>query len=203
VFTLVLWLGCVAVGLTGLIAGYPRVKPIHAAPAPRFETLNVELTSARPPAAEPSPPTPPPSTAVMNLPAAPPPLPVAERSPAIALAIPIETPTTVGRMAKTSATPAEAMASSPAPESLTYGEGEGRQPPPEYPARARREGQQGKVTLRLTVDAAGQVTAAEVVVPSPWALLNNAALAVVRERWHFRAGPPRVYDVVIRFELKN
>jgi TonB family protein len=91
----------------------------------------------------------------------------------------------------------------PAPRAqpLVFGEGEGRQPAPEYPRQSVREGQEGVVVVRLSVDESGRVQFAEAVSPSPWALLNESAVHTVRDRWRFRAGPPRLYDVAIRFEL--
>ena len=86
---------------------------------------------------------------------------------------------------------------------LIYGQGEGKQPAPEYPLRAIREGQEGTVVVRLAVTESGSVTSAEAFTPSPWPLLNEAAVRVVRDRWHFRSGPPRLYDVAIRFQLSK
>jgi periplasmic protein TonB len=84
---------------------------------------------------------------------------------------------------------------------LTYGQGEGRQPAPEYPLRARREGQEGAVRIRFSVGEDGRVLAAEAVNPSPWKLLNDAAVRVVQERWRFSQGAVRLYEVSIRFQL--
>jgi TonB family protein len=66
-----------------------------------------------------------------------------------------------------------------------------------------REGQEGSVTVQFSVGDEGRVLAAEAVAPSPWPLLNEAALTVVRERWQFRAGQTRLYQVSIRFRLKK
>jgi TonB family protein len=57
--------------------------------------------------------------------------------------------------------------------------------------------------VRLTVGENGRVLTAEALSPSPWPLLNEAALRAVRERWHFHSGPPRAYDVAIRFNLSK
>jgi protein TonB len=91
----------------------------------------------------------------------------------------------------------------PAPQQLTYGQGEGRQPAPEYPYRARREGQEGVVKVRFSVGDDGRVLSAEAASPSPWPILNESAVRVVRERWRFRAGPLRNYEVAIRFQLSR
>jgi protein TonB len=113
----------------------------------------------------------------------------------IRLADPAETTFRVGPR------PDANSAAVPPVQTLSYGHGEGRQPAPEYPRQARREGQEGAVTLRFSVDESGRVLAAEMVSPTPWPLLNNAALRAVRERWRFRPGAPRLYEVAIRFEL--
>jgi periplasmic protein TonB len=89
----------------------------------------------------------------------------------------------------------------PPVQTIVYGQGEGRQPAPDYPQRAIREGQEGTAVVRFTVEENGRVSAAELISPSPWALLNGAALRVVRERWRFRPGVLRLYQVSIRFEL--
>ena len=89
----------------------------------------------------------------------------------------------------------------PAPQQLTFGQGDGRQPAPEYPVRARREGQEGTVKVRFLVGEDGRVLTAEAAAQSPWPMLNDSALRVVRERWRFRAGTLRNYEVAIRFQL--
>jgi outer membrane biosynthesis protein TonB len=47
------------------------------------------------------------------------------------------------------------------------------------------------------------VVAAEASLPSPWPLLDNAALRVVKSRWRFVPGPMRAYEVAIRFQLNK
>ena len=59
------------------------------------------------------------------------------------------------------------------------------------------------VTVRFSVGENGRVLEAEAVTPAPWPLLNEAALRVIKERWRFRPGPARLYEVAIRFELKR
>lgn len=77
----------------------------------------------------------------------------------------------------------------------------GGQPWPEYPAASRRRGEEGTVTVRLSVDASGAVTAATVASSSGWRSLDEAASGTVRRRWSFPPGEPRDYLVDIRFEL--
>jgi len=53
-------------------------------------------------------------------------------------------------------------------------------PNPVYPSRARRSGEQGTVTVRVLVDAAGRPTQATVQGSSGHAALDEAALSAVR-----------------------
>ncbi len=224
--TLVIWLGCLAVGVGGFLLRYPRPSPPVKPLAPvQAQLLKVELTrqslpspdvgapSAPPPQASmPEPPPPPPAPPAT--PAAPPLVAVAKPSPEIPFAIPVEGPTrTVEPKRAVPVQPAPVAATAPAaevvaprqpdpPRQLTFGEGEGKQPAPEYPREAIIARQQGTVGLRFTVDAGGRVTNVEVRSPCHAPLLNQAAARAVRETWRFAAGPPRTFDVSIQFELK-
>jgi protein TonB len=60
-------------------------------------------------------------------------------------------------------------------------------PPPTYPAIARRREQQGTVTLRVLVRADGSVSRAEIAESSGFDRLDEAALDTVRSRWRFVA----------------
>jgi len=60
-----------------------------------------------------------------------------------------------------------------------------RNPPPVYPAGARRRAQQGTVTVRVLVGADGSVERAEVADSSGFDALDDAALETVRSRWRF------------------
>ena len=51
---------------------------------------------------------------------------------------------------------------------------------PDYPRGARQRGEQGDVTVELTVDAAGAVAAVRVVAPSGFSELDEAAVRAVR-----------------------
>lgn len=205
--------------------------------------IKVELT----PESLPQPPVavlPPPDPAVpppLFAPAAPPQaqqlVPVAQPSPAVAFALPIEAPARIVELKQasfvrpvvqpvapvtapvsvpqpaarpTTAPPAPATAPVgtgtapvPAVESITFGRGEGDQPKPGYPRSAQKAGQEGTVVVRFSVGTNGVVMAAEVSVPSPWSLLNNEAVRVVREQWRFKDGPVRLYEVAIQFALKK
>jgi protein TonB len=173
----------------------------------------VELTDDPvPPITQPAPttslPEPPPLAPPIALPSMPPTIAVAAPSPSIAFAVPVQAPAKIVEPAQASyratiLTQRVESAPAPAPQPLTYGVGEGRQPAPEYPRLAMRLGQEGVVVVRLSVGADGRVVAAEASSPSPWPLLNEAALRVVRQRWRFSSGVARAYEVAIRFQLNR
>ncbi len=211
VTTLVLWLGCLTVGALGLAWTYPRpVAPAKAAPPVVAQVLHVELTNdpLPPPDIAPAGSAPPPLLEPLPAAAAPALVAVAEPLPSVAFALPVEGPTRIVDVQQAAsgpqsapANPVPAATAAPAVEALAYGQGEGRQPAPTYPPRARNAGQEGTVVVRFSVGEDGRVLAAESPAPSPWPLLNESALRVVRERWRFRPGPVRRFEVAIRFEL--
>lgn len=213
-FTLVVWLVCLFVGVLGFVLPYERPRPPAPPEQPVLaQQLQVELTDEPlpPPETEPRPPdplAPPPPPDALTPPPIAQPIAVAQPSPAISFALPIEGPTRIVETKRAeyiappvTNTPAPASGAPPPVHQLTFGQGEGKQPAPTYPPTARRQGQEGTVVVRLTVGADGRVLAAEAALPSPWPLLNEAALSAVHEKWRFRSGPPRLYDVAIRFEL--
>jgi TonB family protein len=192
VSTLVLWSTCIAVGLVGLLWPRHPTAPARAPMPTEALLLTVEATNQRlteeanPPLAQASAQT-----------ASPPEVPaVAAPSPAIAFAEPVNAPAHV-------VTAPRVVTTQPAIIQLTFGEGEGAQPPPEYPPEAIINGQEGTVIVRLSVDQDGRVTDAVAVSPCPWPLLNNAAVRAVRNAWRFRNGPPRSYEVSIQFQLNR
>lgn len=213
VSTLVLWTGCLAIGLLGFALEYPRPQSQVSQPPPLVaEMIQVQLIDEPlPPVAEPAPsplvPLPPPPLLEAPSLAEPPPLaPVAEPSPDIVFAVPVEGPVRIVPAREANLAAAVAPVATPAPalppaQKISYGQGEGRQPAPEYPRQAVREGQEGTVVIRFRVAENGRVLTAEAVSPSPWPLLNEAALRVVRHRWRFGPGSIRLFEVAIRFEL--
>jgi periplasmic protein TonB len=215
VLTLITWTLCVAVGVAGFVLRYEEPTPSVKTPPPVIaQTLVVELThDPVPPVSQAAPKLPsfqpPPLAPQVTLPSAPPTITVAAPSPNIAFAVPIQAPTHIADAAQASYRTVltqhveTAPATAAAPQPLTYGVGEGKQPAPEYPRLAMRQGQEGVVVVRMSVAADGRVVAADAATPSPWPLLNDAALRVVRQRWHFSAGTPRTYEVAIRFQLNR
>jgi len=212
IVTLVLWLTCAAVGVLGLVLHYPR--PVEAPPAIPLQARLVHVDIVELPAPVPEPPASEPGAPPALVPARP----EAPRLPAlvpmaappanVAFALPAALPSTV--LATTQAARIEpralrAATASPAPaaEPLTLGQGAGKQPLPEYPRAAVRDGQEGTVRIGLLVGEDGRVVSAEVVAPSPWPRLNEAALRVVRQRWRFAPGSLRRYEAPIQFQLQK
>jgi TonB family protein len=229
VVTLVLWFICVVVGAAGLVLGYPRTGPAAKQPEPPVQILNVNVTEdpglpappdsgPPPPAPEVQPPpAPPPPPADVVVAPAPPLVAVAVPNPAIPFALPVEQPSRIvdAKQAVPPArqtTPTSPQVAIPArptgpptgvPQRLTFGEGEGAQPAPQYPREAVMARQEGTVIVRFTVGADGRVQKAEASKPSSSAMLNQAAVRAVRETWRFRSGPVRLYEVAIEFELRQ
>ena len=71
--------------------------------------------------------------------------------------------------------------------------GAGTYPPPEYPPQALRNHYQGTVTIEIMVDASGGITSLKVQKSSGYAVLDEAALEVVKRRWRFPPGGTRYY----------
>lgn len=212
--TLVVWVGCLGVGTLGLGLTYPRpTRPESPSRTTvRAEVLDVEVARVPVPRTETTLPPlsvalPTPALPLLAVPEAAPLLEVATPSPAIAFALPVEGPSRVVAQEEAEhVRPAESVpvpSAQPAPQPLTFGQGEGNQPAPEYPRAAVRSGQEGTVRVGLTVGENGRVLAAEAVTPCPWPLLNEAAVRVVHQRWRFAPGSTRRYEVAIRFEIQK
>lgn len=208
--TLVMWVVCIAVGLLGFALPYPRVRaPVPIPPPMKAEIIRVELTDDPLPqqAADPSTATlRPPDLQPVPTTAAPAVAEVAVPSPAIAFAMPVDAPARIveasrAAPAQASTQPEQTPGQASGVKQLVVGEGEGRQQAPEYPAVARRQGQQGTVVVRFTVGEDGRVLSTEAIEPSPWPMLRDAALRGIKERWQFARGEIRVYQVSIRFQL--
>lgn len=222
ILTLVIWSLCLAVGVTGAVLPPERpAPPPPPEPLPPVQLIKVELTddpfpevsaAAQPSAALPLPlpdSAPPPP---VHAPAMPQAIPVAAPNQ-VAFALPVEGPTIEVEASQAAyAAPLEkpvadetapAAPAPPAPQRLTYGSGQGRQPKPVYPYQAQRRNQTGVVRVRFTVGADGRVSSAEAVSPCEWPLLNDSAVSTIRNRWRFLAGPVRIYEVDIRFELRD
>ena len=77
-------------------------------------------------------------------------------------------------------------------------------PQPRYPSLARRRGEEGRVLLRLTVNATGQVEAVSVARSSGYELLDQEAQRTVA-RWRFQSPPTErmVAQIPITFRLRD
>jgi protein TonB len=208
---LVLWAVTCSISVLGVLVPYARP---HFTPKKEMtinaETLQVQLSSEPLPVAavespqisESQPPLLQPVVEPVETPSL---TPVADPA-VVAFALPVEGPVrVVEAKAAAFAPPSEPIRTNapsiPVPQQLTYGIGDGRQPAPEYPPRARREGQEGIVKVRFIVAENGHVLSAEAISPCAWSMLNDSAVRVVRERWRFRPGSLRSYEVAIRFQL--
>lgn len=73
-------------------------------------------------------------------------------------------------------------------------------PPPEYPARSRRAGEQGTVVLAIRIDQAGRVTDVRVATSSGFPRLDEAARKAV---WQWRYEPARRAGRAISFDYRQ
>jgi TonB family protein len=179
VVTLVLWLVCLAVGIAGAWLPYSRTHPPPKEVEPvQAELIDVKIAPALPPPEVASPQTPP----VLGA--------LATPRAAVSFALPAKVP-------------AIQNITAPTTQQLTFGQGEGSQPAPEYPIEAQLAGQHGVVVVRFAVDRDGNVTSAVPISPCPWPLLNQSAVRAIRETWHFQPGPVRSYEVSIQFVLRQ
>ena len=132
---------------------------------------------------------------------------VAAPSPHIAFAVPVQAPAQIVpakeasfRTVETSPT-VKSPAAPLTPQPLIFGQGEGKQPAPEYPRESQRQRQEGSVTVLFIVSEDGRVLSAEASSPSPWPMLDHAAVRVVKNRWRFSAGKVRAHIITFHFQL--
>jgi protein TonB len=69
----------------------------------------------------------------------------------------------------------------------------GSYPPPSYPGAALRNHYAGTVTIEIMVDASGAILEAKAFKSSGYTVLDEAALDIVKRRWRFPPGLPRLY----------
>jgi protein TonB len=89
-----------------------------------------------------------------------------------------------------------------APSTLqTTGSG-GERPQPPYPKIALDQGQQGAVTLAMTVDGSGAITSVLVKESSGFPMLDRGALDFVRRHWRVQPGQgTRIYEATINYKI--
>jgi protein TonB len=212
--TSVVWVLCAVIGLFGFVLPYVRAKRAAAEPAPLIaQKIEVELAPEPPvldPLTPPDPNTPPPPPDAVVQPQLPTPVAVAKPSPAIAFAVPVEGPVRIVQAKQAThvippapKTNAVATARPVQAQQLVHGSGEGVQAQPTYPRRAAQEGQEGTVVVWMSVGPDGRVIDARAIQPSPWPLLNDEAVRVVKNKWRFQTGAMRAFEVPIRFQLEK
>ena len=80
----------------------------------------------------------------------------------------------------------------------------GERPQPPYPQIALEQGEQGSVTLSLTVDDTGAITAVEVKESSGFPLLDRSALEFVKRHWTVPPGEgAHNYFATIHYRLQQ
>jgi TonB family protein len=214
--TMVVWITWLTVGVGGLLMPYPRPMAPPRPLAPVIaHIINVQVTEqSRPPPdlRRPAPQTPeisepPPPPGEMAVPAEPPMAEIAAPTPAVAFAVPTTRPARiVAANQVTTARPAETVpvaSKAPLIAHITFGEGEGIQPAPDYPLEAQLDGEQGTVVVQFEVAQDGHVASAEIESACPWPLLNQSALRAVRETWQFAPRSTRSYDVAIQYKAPD
>jgi len=119
----------------------------------------------------------------------------------VAFAVPVQGAVAIAP-ARFATAPPPANTAPPQPTKFDPNANAGTFPPPSYPGIAVRNRYQGKATLEIMVDASGAVTSVKVVKTSGYPVLDEAAMQVVKSRWHFQPGTARdlVWDCT--FELK-
>jgi protein TonB len=79
----------------------------------------------------------------------------------------------------------------------------GERPQPPYPRIALDQGQQGSVTLRMTVDEAGLIKTIEVAQSSGFPILDHSAMDFVKRRWTVPSGKgARLYEATINYKIQ-
>lgn len=210
--TLVLWTGCLAVGVTGFVLPHRLPSPPKAEPPPIAATLlNVSISNspasptADTAAPQPAPDDPIPSPILQTPSQAPPLQAVAQPSASIAFALPTKSAGPI--VSADAAVPQHAVVkentAGTSVQHLVFCQGAGQQPAPEYPREAVLAAEEGTVGVQFTVNADGRVESAFAKTPCRSALLNQAAVRTIRDSWRFKPGPPVTYEISIVFQLSN
>lgn len=235
---LVAWVAALALhagGLFGWQRSHSREQvefAVESADASVEVSLVAALPAEPPPEAVETPPEPEPLPAVEPPPPEPPPIP--EKPPEMTLPepepLPKPQPILPAKPKRENALPTPKLAprvarpvgdgSSPVPgnDAITARRSAGaaiakpgylRNPHPAYPEAARAAGQQGVVTLRVSVDAQGHPTNVALTRSSGFAVLDERARSTVAGQWKFKParidGEPVASTVVIpiRFTLNS
>jgi TonB family protein len=204
VATLVMWLGCLIVGLAGLhFTLAPPAKSVQPIRPTEAALVKVTLVNSAAPTASVD--QPPPLPAEPQLPPLPP-MPVAAAlTPEIPFAVLVQGPVRIVPKAAAVLQPSTLGPHSDVPvyKEIFFGKGEGSQPAPEYPLECQLAGQGGTVGVEFDVAENGSVTSARVTKPCQWPLLNQAAARSIRETWNYPAGPLRHLFIKIVYVPKS
>jgi TonB family protein len=190
-----------SVGILGSKRGAISVQPL-----PPVEEVSAAIVEPLPPPAQATQEEPDPEQTDQDRPDAPQIVVVTLDSPAINFAVPtignLAVPNTVAQAPPISPLKAPApLRSQPAVIQSTGSGGERPQPP--YPSIALEQGQQGSVTLQMTVDDAGLIAAIEVKESSGFPVLDRSALEFVKRRWIVPPGTgTRTYQATINYKLQ-
>jgi protein TonB len=128
-----------------------------------------------------------------------------QNSPDVAFAVPVPNATAVAKEARLATPPPAVITQAPSgpvkfnPQAAGS---EGTFPPPEYPRIAKQNQQQGTVIIRIQVAASGELTSVKVEKSSGFALLDDAALRVVKNRWRFLPGQQKDLIWPCTFQLQ-
>jgi TonB family protein len=127
---------------------------------------------------------------------------VALPSPSIAFAQPVEGPVRIVSAAQANPAMVTPVDSADVPW-LTSDQGLDSLPLLEYPEEAKPGRLEGTVVVRFDVGTDGSVSNVTVLTPSPWPILNQAAVRDVREKWqgHFPQGPRRSFKYRLVYKL--
>jgi protein TonB len=80
--------------------------------------------------------------------------------------------------------------------------GGGTFPGPDYPGSARRNHLEGTVVVEFTVDSSGALTSVKLQKSSGHPVLDEAAVAVIKQRWRFPPGSPGYYFKPFVFQME-
>lgn len=123
-------------------------------------------------------------------------------SPAVAFSVPVQGAVAVAQQARL-ATPPPPVERPPAKpvQFNPHTAGEGTFADPQYPAIALRNHYEGTAIIEIAVDTTGTAEA-KLFKSSGFTVLDEAALDVVKRRWHFPSGQQRLYHWACTFRLQ-
>jgi protein TonB len=89
------------------------------------------------------------------------------------------------------------------PASLDSTGAGGERPQPPYPKIALEQGQQGRVTLLMSADEAGNILTVEVKTSSGFPALDHGAMEYVRRHWTLPSGSrARLFEATITYQIQ-